>query len=92
MFHRLAVIEIKVPSLNERISDIPILVDHFLKLISVENNNELKKIESNAVKKLQNFNWTGNVRELRNVIERLLILSENSIITKDDVINYSGKK
>jgi DNA-binding NtrC family response regulator len=92
LFHRLAVIEIKVPSLNERISDIPILVDHFLKLISVENNKELKKIESNAVKKLQNFNWTGNVRELRNVIERLLILSENSIITKDDVINYSGKK
>ena len=92
LFHRLAVIEIKVPSLNERISDIPILVDHFLKLISVENNNELKKIESNAVKKLQNFNWTGNVRELRNVIERLLILSENSIITIDDVINYSGKK
>ena len=67
-------------------------MDHFLKLISVENNNELKKIESNAVKKLKNFNWTGNVRELRNVIERLLILSENSIITKDDVINYSGKK
>ena len=92
LFHRLAVIEIKVPSLNERISDIPILVDHFLKLISFENNNELKKIESNAVKKLKNFNWTGNVRELRNVIERLLILSENSIITKDDVINYSGKK
>ena len=92
LFHRLAVIEIKVPSLNERISDIPILVDHFLKLISVENNNELKKIESNAVKKLKNFNWTGNVRELRNVIERLLILSENSIITIDDVINYSGKK
>ena len=92
LFHRLAVIEIKVPSLNERSSDIPMLVDHFLKLISVENNNELKKIESNAVKKLQNFNWTGNVRELRNVIERLLILSENSIITKDDVINYSGKK
>ena len=92
LFHRLAVIEIKVPSLNERISDIPILVDHFLKLISVENNKELKKIESNAVKKLKNFNWTGNVRELRNVIERLLILSENSIITIDDVINYSGKK
>ena len=92
LFHRLAVIEIKVPSLNERISDIPILVDHFLKLISVENNNELKKIESNAVKKLKNFDWTGNVRELRNVIERLLILSENSIITIDDVINYSGKK
>ena len=92
LFHRLAVIEIKVPSLNERISDIPILVDHFLKLISVENNNKLKKIESNAVKKLKNFNWTGNVRELRNVIERLLILSENSIITIDDVINYSGKK
>ena len=92
LFHRLAVIEIKVPSLNERSSDIPMLVDHFLKLISVENNNELKKIESNAVKKLKNFNWTGNVRELRNVIERLLILSENSIITIDDVINYSGKK
>ena len=91
LFHRLAVIEINVPSLNHRSSDIPLLVDHFLKLIAIDNNEVPKEIKSDAVKKLQKFNWTGNVRELRNVIERLVILSENSIISKEDIINFSGK-
>jgi len=91
LFHRLAVIEINVPSLNDRSSDIPLLVDHFLKLIALDNSEVPKEIKSDAVKKLQKFNWTGNVRELRNVIERLVILSENSIISKEDVINFSGK-
>jgi len=91
LFHRLAVIEINVPSLNDRSSDIPLLVDHFLKLIALENSNVPKEIKLDAIKKLQEFNWTGNVRELRNVIERLVILSENSIISKEDVISFSGK-
>lgn len=91
LYHRLAVIEIKVPSLNERSSDIPLLVEHFLKLISVENNSELKIIQSEALKTLQDFDWTGNIRELRNVIERLLVLTESSVISKDDIIKYSGK-
>ena len=91
LFHRLAVIEINVPSLNDRFSDIPLLVKHFLKLIALENSEVPKEIKLDAIKKLQKFNWTGNVRELRNVIERLVILTENSIISKEDVINYSGK-
>tara|TARA_B100000768_G_C11279209_1_gene377593 strand:+ start:2378 stop:3541 length:1164 start_codon:yes stop_codon:yes gene_type:complete len=91
LYHRLAVILIKVPSLNDRVSDIPHLIEHFLKLISIENNNSLKSIDTDAIKKLQNFNWTGNVRELRNVIERLIVLSETSFITKEDVVKYSGK-
>ena len=91
LFHRLAVIEINVPSLNDRSSDIPLLVDHFLKLIALENSEVPKEIKLDAIKKLQKFNWTGNVRELRNVIERLVILSEKSIISKEDVINFSGK-
>ena len=91
LFHRLAVIEINVPSLNDRFSDIPLLVKHFLKLIALENSEVPKEIKLDAIKKLQKFNWTGNVRELRNVIERLVILSENSIISKEDVINFSGK-
>ena len=91
LFHRLAVIEINVPSLNDRSSDIPLLVEHFLKLIALENSVVPKEIKLDAIKKLQKFNWTGNVRELRNVIERLVILSENSIISKEDIINFSGK-
>ena len=91
LYHRLAVIEIKVPSLNERLSDIPLLVGHFLKVISLENNSELKTIQSEALKTLQNFDWTGNIRELRNVIERLLVLTESPVISKDDIIKYSGK-
>ena len=91
LYHRLAVILIKVPSLNDRTSDIPLLIKHFLQLISIENNSSLKTIDTDAIKKLQNFNWTGNVRELRNVVERLILLSETSFITKEDVIKYSGK-
>ena len=91
LYHRLAVILIKVPSLNDRASDIPLLTKHFLKLISIESNSSLKSIDIDAIKMLQNFNWTGNVRELRNVIERLIVLSETSFITKEDVVKYSGK-
>ena len=91
LYHRLAVILIKVPSLNDRSSDIPLLTKHFLKLISIESNSSLKSIDMDAIKMLQSFNWTGNVREFRNVIERLIVLSETSFITKEDVVKYSGK-
>ena len=91
LFHRLAVIEIIVPSLNQRSSDIPLLTEHFLKLISIDNNVKLKSIDNDAIKKMQNFDWSGNVRELRNVVERLIILSETSFITKEDIDKYSGK-
>lgn len=91
LYHRLAVILVKVPSLNDRRSDIYLLIEYFLKSISIENNSSLKSIDMDAQKKLQNFNWTGNVRELRNVIERLIVLSETSTITKEDVEKYSGK-
>ena len=92
LFHRLAVIEINVPSLNERSSDIPVLIQHFLKDISIENKLIYKNIDKNAVLQLQKYNWSGNVRELRNVIERLSILTDNNIISFKDVIKYSNKK
>ena len=83
LYHRLAVIIIKVPSLNERTEDIPDLVGHFIGVVCDEYNIPHKKIEPSAVKLLQKVNWTGNIRELRNVVERLIILSGTSISGKD---------
>ena len=91
LFHRLAVIEIDVPSLNERFSDIPLLVEHFLKNIAKDSENELKTMDKDAINQLKEYDWSGNVRELRNVVERLIILSDNNKITKKDVIKYSNK-
>jgi len=87
LYHRLGVILIHVPSLNERRDDIPLLVNHFLKEISEEYKQQPKEIETEAVKLLQEYNWTGNIRELRNVVERLIILSDKKI-TKKDVESY----
>lgn len=83
LYHRLAVIILQVPSLNERIDDIPELVEHFISQICSEYNIPAKGIEAEAIKALQNVNWTGNIRELRNVVERLIILSGNKITVKD---------
>ncbi|HMR88190.1 MAG TPA: sigma-54 dependent transcriptional regulator [Saprospiraceae bacterium] len=83
LYHRLAVIIIKVPSLNERTEDIPDLVEHFIGVVCDEYNIPHKKIEPAAIKLLQKVNWTGNIRELRNVVERLIILSGTSISGKD---------
>lgn len=91
LFHRLAVIEIDVPSLNKRLSDIPLLVEHFLKDISKSSDHQLKTIDKDGIDQLKKYNWTGNVRELRNVIERLIILSDGKKISKKDVIKYSNK-
>ena len=88
LFHRLAVIIMRVPSLNDRKSDIPELVDHFNTLICKEYGKAPKKFEDSAIKELQNINWTGNIRELRNVVERLIILSTDSI-TKKNVTEFA---
>ncbi|HTM66345.1 MAG TPA: sigma-54 dependent transcriptional regulator [Flavipsychrobacter sp.] len=87
LYHRLGVILINVPSLNERQDDIPLLINHFLKEISEEYKQPVKEIDKDAVKALQEYNWTGNIRELRNVVERLIILSDKKI-TKKDIENY----
>jgi two-component system nitrogen regulation response regulator NtrX len=89
LYHRLSVIVIQNPSLNDRKEDIPLLTEHFLKNIANEHGNVPKKIESDAVKALQEINWTGNIREFRNVLERLVILSENTI-TLNDVKNFAN--
>lgn len=87
LYHRLSVILIHVPSLNDRKADIPLLINHFLKDISEEYKQPAKQIDDNAVEALQKYNWTGNIRELRNVVERLIILSDKKI-TKKDVETY----
>jgi DNA-binding NtrC family response regulator len=83
LFHRLAVILIHVPSLNERRSDIPLLVKHFLKLVCQDHGIAEKQIEPAAIDALTALNWTGNIRELRNIIERLIILSDQCISAAD---------
>ncbi len=87
LYHRLSVILIHVPSLNERRDDIPLLVDQFLTDICTEYGTVKKEIDEEAIKLLQQYNWTGNIRELRNVVERLVILSGKKI-TVEDVRNY----
>ena len=89
LYHRLSVILIHVPSLNERKDDIPVLADHFLNEICGDYGIPVKKMEKDALESLQARNWTGNIRELRNVVERLVIMSDKTI-TKQDVIDYSG--
>jgi len=83
LYHRLSVIIIHVPSLNERKDDIPLLVDRFLSDICSEYGVAKKNIDDDALKLLQEYNWTGNIRELRNVVERLIILSGKTISTED---------
>lgn len=89
LFHRLAVILIHVPSLNERRDDIPLLTQHFLNLICQDHGIATKSIDDAAISALQNLNWTGNIRELRNIIERLVILSDQHI-TIEDVQRYAN--
>jgi two-component system, NtrC family, nitrogen regulation response regulator NtrX len=83
LYHRLSVILIHVPPLNSRREDIPALVAHFMKDISEEYKQPQKEMENATIKALQQHNWTGNIRELRNVVERLIILSDKVITSKD---------
>lgn len=87
LYHRLSVIIIHVPSLNERKDDIPPLVDQFLTDICTDYGIAKKTIDDEAIKLLEDYDWTGNIRELRNVVERLVILSGKTI-TSEDVKNY----
>jgi DNA-binding NtrC family response regulator len=87
LYHRLGVILIHVPSLNERRDDIPLLINRFLQDICSDYGMAKKSIDTEAVKLLQQYDWTGNIRELRNVVERLVILSGKTI-TGDDIRSY----
>jgi two-component system nitrogen regulation response regulator NtrX len=87
LYHRLSVIIIHVPSLNERSDDIPLLVNKFLEDIAEDYGQAKKELDAKALEALTKHNWTGNIRELRNVVERLIILSGKTITT-DDITNY----
>ncbi len=90
LYHRLAVILIKVPALNERRTDIPKLILHFAKKIANEQGSPIKSFSDEAIGLLQDYDWTGNIRELRNVVERLIILC-GSTISKNDVLAFASK-
>jgi two-component system nitrogen regulation response regulator NtrX len=83
LYHRLAVILIKVPALNDRRDDIPVLVDYFVNKIASEQGTAKKSFSAEALKLLQAYDWTGNIRELRNVVERLIILGEAEVTIAD---------
>ena len=91
LFHRLAIIVIHVPDLNQRMEDIPILADYFLNLICYDHGVPLKQFNSNALDAMKSIQWTGNIRELRNMIERLVILAGDKI-TLEDVKLYANVK
>ncbi len=90
LYHRLAVILIKVPSLNDRRDDIPMLISHFAKKIASEQGTSIKIFTKKALELLQGYDWTGNVRELRNVVERLIILGGKEV-NEDDVKLFASK-
>ncbi len=89
LYHRLSVILIRVPSLNERIEDIPLLANHFIQIICDEYGMPVKTIADDAVAELQKIKWTGNIREFRNVIERLIILCDQNI-SGEDVLKFAA--
>jgi len=88
LYHRLSVILVRVPTLNERLEDIPLLAVHFITQICTEYGMPIKDITEEAIAELQKINWTGNIREFRNVVERLIILCD-TIITDADVIAFA---
>lgn len=90
LYHRLAVIVIRVPALKDRLEDIPLLCEHFIDQIAKIDGLTAKSIKPAALKKLQDYPWTGNIRELRNVIERLMILGDNPI-TKQNIEQFASK-
>jgi DNA-binding NtrC family response regulator len=90
LYHRLAVILIKVPSLNERREDVPLLIQHFTNKIAQEQGTTVKTFDESALKLLKAYDWTGNIRELRNVVERLIILGGQTV-SEEDVKNFASK-
>ncbi len=89
LYHRLSVILIHVPSLNERLEDIPLLTNHFVQIICDEYGMPIKSVSEDAIAELQKITWTGNIREFRNVIERLIILCDQNI-TAEDVLKFAA--
>ena len=89
LYHRLSVIVIQVPPLRERKDDIPLLVDNFLEIIAQDMGKPIPTFEPEAMEALKQYQWTGNIRELRNIVERLVILC-GSTITKDDVVRFGS--
>ena len=90
LYHRLAVILIKVPSLNDRRDDIPLLIDYFAEKIASEQGTAQKNFSKKALELLKSYDWTGNVRELRNVVERLIILGGKEV-SEEDVKLFASK-
>lgn len=88
LYHRLSVILINVPPLRDRIEDLPLLANHFIQSIAIQQHKAIPNIDEKAIKTLQNLKWTGNIRELHNVIERLVILCDQKI-TADDVVLFA---
>ena len=91
LYHRISVIELIVPPLNKRKDDIPLLIEHFISILSSQYENKRIFIDETGMKKMKSYDWKGNVRELRNVVERLFILSDNDQISDIEVNKYSGK-
>ena len=89
LYHRLSVIPVHVPPLRDRLEDIPLLVEHFCAVICEEQGIQLKKFDAKAIEELKKFTWSGNVRELRNVVERVIILCGNTI-TAEDIKMYAS--
>jgi DNA-binding NtrC family response regulator len=86
LYHRLNVLMIEVPPLRERTDDIPVLAQHFLRKSSLENTKEEKKLAPDALELLKGYSWPGNVRQLKNLMERIVIMSDSSLITREEVL------
>ena len=92
LYHRISVIELNVPPLNDRKPDIPLLIDYFIQQLTDQYDGRHLFIDETGIKKMTSYDWKGNVRELRNIVERLFILSESDQISEKEVVKYSGKK
>ncbi len=90
LFYRLNVVPVHAPPLRERLDDLPLLVDHFIERFAAENNYRQKTLTAAAIRQLQAMPWRGNVRELKNLVERLLILTPGDAIDRDDVLRLAG--
>ncbi len=88
LFFRLNVVPVRSPSLNEREDDIPLLIEHFLKIFSEENNFKKREFGRSAIESLKKYNWKGNIRELRNLVERVMIMTDSKVIEKKDLPEY----
>jgi len=92
LYHRISVIELNVPPLNDRKPDIPLLIEYFIQQLTAQYDGRHLYLDESGIEKMTSYDWKGNVRELRNIVERLFILSESDQISEKEVVKYSGKK